>query len=446
MLEIKMFEPLQPIVMFHPKSTKAKKQFHQFHQLFHCFFSFFFSNWTLELLLKSTETIVFIKPPASGAVFCCCFFTIHRPSALVKRAISLQQAQKKTRMIINSLVEVYKIKLEEVLLEGWSFLTYAPFEKLGYPTFYLSPSFPGQPGNDDSLLRIWTIAMAPKNSEILVESLCSASLHTDWIHSVPWLSHDMGEQQTSKMAPSSKWKKDMRNLRMGLFGHFGADLLRLTCHRTALWWHLGQMTTPFHYMFLGKKQQAANDGLVKKTALKAESLISGCEEATTCWARENLLWCLLSAFSCASAVLMNPKLSIQQSFGIWTRTNLCIVTSGMWWFDPCSQVVLSPNSNWLFSASGDIRLWNVPKMIRQMESFYQNSSRTRHCCAIAALTMQRDGLKALAVSSDQSEGKPNGGLQLSSWETWRKMIDTQDYDITIYIYIFYWNTVKHVKQ
>ena len=103
---------------------------------------------------------------------------------------------------------------------------------------------------------------------------------------------------------------------MGLFGHFGADLLRLTCHRTALWWHLGQMTTPFHYMFLGKKQQAANDGLVKKTALKAESLISGCEEATTCWARENLLWCLLSAFSCASAVLMNPKLSIQQSFGI----------------------------------------------------------------------------------------------------------------------------------
>ena len=85
-------------------------------------------------------------------------------------------------------------------------------------------------------------------------------------------------------------------------------------------------------------------------------------------------------------------------------------------------------------------------MIRQMESFYQNSYRTRHCCAIAALTMQRDGLKALAVSSDQSEGKPNGGLQLSSWETWRKMIDTQDYDITIYIYIFYWNTVKHVKQ
>jgi len=83
-------------------------------------------------------------------------------------------------------------------------------------------------------------------------------------------------------------------------------------------------------------------------------------------------------------------------------------------FSGAFSVVLSPNSNWLFSASGDIRLWNVPKMIRQMESFenlYQ-----RHCCAIAALTMQRDGLKALAVSSDQSEGKPNGGLQLSSWD------------------------------
>lgn len=297
MLEIKMFEPLQPIVVFHPKSTKAKKQFHQFHQLFHGFFPPFFSQiepW--NCCWKSTETIVFIAF-ASGAVELLFFHHNIRPSALVKRAISLQQAQRKTRMIINSLVEVYKIKLEEFFsLEGWSFLTYAPFEKLGYPTFYLSPSFPRQPGNDDSLLRIWTIAMAPKNSEILVESLCSASLHTDWIHSVPWLSHDMGEQQTPKMAPSSKWKKDMRNVRMGLFGHFGADLLRLTCHRTALWWHLGQMTTPFHYMFLGKKQQAANHGLVKKTALKAESLISGCEEATTCWPRENLLWCLLSPF------------------------------------------------------------------------------------------------------------------------------------------------------
>ena len=53
-----------------------------------------------------------------------------------------------------------------------------------------------------------------------------------------------------------------KGVRMGLFGHFGADLLRLICHKTALWWHLGQMTILFHYMLLGKKQQATNHGSV----------------------------------------------------------------------------------------------------------------------------------------------------------------------------------------
>jgi hypothetical protein len=80
------------------------------------------------------------------------------------------------------------------------------------------------------------------------------------------------------------------------------------------------------------------------------------------------------------------------------------------------QVVLSPNSNWLFSASGDIRVWSVPKMLQQMQS---DAMSRRHCCAIAGLTMNKDGSKAVAVSPDQSDGKPNGGLQLSIWETWR---------------------------
>ena len=79
------------------------------------------------------------------------------------------------------------------------------------------------------------------------------------------------------------------------------------------------------------------------------------------------------------------------------------------------QVVLSPDSKWLFSASGDIRVWSVPKMIQQMQS---HALSQKHCCAVAGLTMQNDGSKAFAVSSDQTDGKPNGGLQFSIWETW----------------------------
>ena len=74
------------------------------------------------------------------------------------------------------------------------------------------------------------------------------------------------------------------------------------------------------------------------------------------------------------------------------------------------QVLLSPNSDWLFSASGDIRVWSVPKMLQQMQ----------RGCAIAGITMHKDGSKAVAVSPDHSDGKPNGGLQLSIWETWRE--------------------------
>ena len=42
-------------------------------------------------------------------------------------------------------------------------------------------------GNDDSTLRVFHVTIA-KNSEVSVQSLCSANLHTDWIHSVSWLS------------------------------------------------------------------------------------------------------------------------------------------------------------------------------------------------------------------------------------------------------------------
>lgn len=44
----------------------------------------------------------------------------------------------------------------------------------------------------------------------------------------------------------------------------------------------------------------------------------------------------------------------------------------------------------------------------------------RHVVPISALAMRRDGREALAVSGDVDEtGTPNGGLQLSRWETWK---------------------------
>ena len=73
-----MFEPLQPIVVFHPKSTKAKKR----KSACTCFGPPFFS---FELLLAPSFSLPLLELLLS-----------HRPSALVKRAISLQQARKKS--------------------------------------------------------------------------------------------------------------------------------------------------------------------------------------------------------------------------------------------------------------------------------------------------------------------------------------------------------------
>ena len=77
------------LLCFHPKSAKAKKR----KSAFTCFaHPFFFS---FELLLAPSFSLPLLQLLLS-----------HRPSALVKRAISLQQARR-NRMIINSLVKVY---------------------------------------------------------------------------------------------------------------------------------------------------------------------------------------------------------------------------------------------------------------------------------------------------------------------------------------------------
>lgn len=39
-------------------------------------------------------------------------------------------------------------------------------------------------GNDDTRMRLWKIQ--PKKAEISIEPLCTAGLHTDWIHSATW--------------------------------------------------------------------------------------------------------------------------------------------------------------------------------------------------------------------------------------------------------------------
>lgn len=46
----------------------------------------------------------------------------------------------------------------------------------------------------------------------------------------------------------------------------------------------------------------------------------------------------------------------------------------------------------------------------------------KHSCGIAGLTVTRDGSRAFGVSPDQTDGKPNGGLQLSIWEAWQVRI------------------------
>ncbi|CAK9099513.1 Uncharacterized WD repeat-containing protein all2124 [Durusdinium trenchii] len=154
-------------------------------------------------------------------------------------------------------------------------------------------------GNDDTRMRLWKIQ--PKKAEISIEPLCTAGLHTDWIHSVST-----------------------------------AD---------------GSLVA-----------SGADDNSIALYDVQAQRLVG--------------------------------------------RVRI---------FSGAFCVVLSPNGHWLFSASGDIRVWSVPKMIQ--ETHKSRTAFRRHVVPISALAMRRDGREALAVSGDVDEtGTPNGGLQLSRWD------------------------------
>ena len=83
-------------------------------------------------------------------------------------------------------------------------------------------------------------------------------------------------------------------------------------------------------------------------------------------------------------------------------------------FSGAFSVVLSPDLKSLYSASGDIRVWSVPKM---MQTYHLTAAGPgKHSYAVTGVAVSVDGCRAVSVSSDLTEGKTNGGLQIGLWD------------------------------
>ncbi|CAE7824103.1 putative WD repeat-containing protein [Symbiodinium microadriaticum] len=83
-------------------------------------------------------------------------------------------------------------------------------------------------------------------------------------------------------------------------------------------------------------------------------------------------------------------------------------------FSGAFSVALSPDLKSLYSASGDIRLWSVPKI---KQSHHLNATGTgKHSSAVTGIAVSLDGCHAVSASSDLTDGKTNGGLQIGLWD------------------------------
>ena len=84
-------------------------------------------------------------------------------------------------------------------------------------------------------------------------------------------------------------------------------------------------------------------------------------------------------------------------------------------FSGAFSVVLSPDLKSLYSASGDIRVWSVPKII---QTHHLNATGPdKHSYTVTGVAVSVDGRQAVSVSSDVTSGKTNGGLQIGLWDT-----------------------------
>ena len=123
-----------------------------------------------------------------------------RPSLSVERVTSWQQAPRKLspRVSIGATLCYNK---QDGICEFWD----TPFLQIDM----LEPQ--KNTGNDDSTLRIFNVTIA-KNSEVSVQSLCSANLHTDWIHSVSWL----GVLGAQELALAVQWRNHLLSAQVSM--------------------------------------------------------------------------------------------------------------------------------------------------------------------------------------------------------------------------------------
>ena len=82
-------------------------------------------------------------------------------------------------------------------------------------------------------------------------------------------------------------------------------------------------------------------------------------------------------------------------------------------FSGAFSVMLAPDLKSLYSASGDIRVWSVPKMV---QTHHLTAGPGKHTYAVTGLAVSVDGCQAVSVSSDVKDGKTNGGLQIGLWD------------------------------
>eukprot|EP00411_Alexandrium_monilatum_P104335 CAMPEP_0175790600 /NCGR_PEP_ID=MMETSP0097-20121207/82001_1 /TAXON_ID=311494 /ORGANISM="Alexandrium monilatum, Strain CCMP3105" /LENGTH=186 /DNA_ID=CAMNT_0017101695 /DNA_START=39 /DNA_END=595 /DNA_ORIENTATION=+ len=85
-------------------------------------------------------------------------------------------------------------------------------------------------------------------------------------------------------------------------------------------------------------------------------------------------------------------------------------------FSGAFSVVLSPDAQWMFTASGDIRVWSVPKMINaHLASSSAEALAERHGCEVSGLDVSPDGRHAASVSKRCGEDGRCTGLEILSW-------------------------------
>eukprot|EP00927_Polykrikos_kofoidii_P043611 TRINITY_DN37692_c0_g2_i1.p1 TRINITY_DN37692_c0_g2~~TRINITY_DN37692_c0_g2_i1.p1 ORF type:complete len:636 (-),score=83.35 TRINITY_DN37692_c0_g2_i1:117-2024(-) len=83
-------------------------------------------------------------------------------------------------------------------------------------------------------------------------------------------------------------------------------------------------------------------------------------------------------------------------------------------FSGAFSVALTPGPSLLFSASGDLRVWSVPKMLRN----YQDTlSADQHAEGVTGLDVSRDGRSAASVSPHLNEDGRCDGLDIKTWNS-----------------------------